>query len=336
MNSNYNVNGFNKDKLDEIMGNYKKSFKTVAIILGGLIALYIIFNAFTFTVDERYQVVVKQFDNVIKVIVDKGMTEELQNEFDSNSKLRNVKIVEGKGLMLKIPFIQTIEYYTNMLLTYDTDSREVTTRDKKKLILDNFAQWTIHNPALFSMSFGSIRNANTRIDDIIYSKLNEEIGKVNADVVISDKSNSIVMLSKITDDSNTELSEYGIRIVDIRIKRTDLPEENFNFIFNRMRTERQREASRYRSEGLEQAQKNRSEADKIATIIEAEAYEKAEEIKGEGDAEAVKIYAEAFNKDPEFYQFYRTLLAYRATLKENTTIVIDPDSVFAKYLFDLD
>lgn len=312
-------------------------FKGLYLTLGGfvviVILLSIILNAFFFTVDEKEQVVVKQFNEVVKIVVDKK-TDEVEQAIRNNNQLKGVKLVEGKGLFVKIPFIQTTESFKNLLLTYDTNVREVITKDKKKLVLDNYAQWRINNPALFIISLKNERAAHTRLDDIIYSKLNEEIGKVDAHVVISDKNYVFGMLDRVTMSTNEQLSSYGIEVIDIRIKRTDLPEANYNNIFNRMKTERERAAKTYRSEGKEEAQKIRSAAEREATILEAKAYEEAERIKGEGDAEALRIYAEAYNKDPEFYAFWRTLQTYRKTLGDKTKIVIDSKSEFAKYLFD--
>lgn len=314
--------------------DYKRFFKLVGIIALAVILLSIIFNMFFFQVDEREQAVVKQFNEVVKIVVNEK-TENLLKAIEENPQFRKIKISDRKGLHVKVPFIQTVEKFTSMLLTYDTDSREVVTRDKKKLVLDNYAVWRINNPALFYSSLGNERAAHTRLDDIIYSKLNEEIGKVESHVVISDKNFVADMLQRIKESTNEQVTSYGMEVVDVRIKRTDFPEENYNNIFNRMNTERQRAAKSYRSEGQEEAQKIRSEADKEATIIEAQAYEEAERIKGEGDAEALRIYAEAYNRDPEFYAFWRTLQAYKKTLKENTKIIIDSDSEFAKYLFDV-
>lgn len=330
MNGDFN-SGYNYSRKVDF-SKYKRVFKPVGILVAVIILTVIAFNSFTFTVDEREQVVVRQFNEVVKIVVDKS-TEELESAIRSHGQLRDVDILEGKGIFFKIPFIQSTESFTDMLLTYDTDSREVTTRDKKKLVLNNFAQWKIANPALFAISLKNIRSAHTRIDDIVYSKLNEEIGRVDAHVVISDKDYVMEMLGRVAEGSNEQLDDYGVRVIDIRIKRTDLPEENYNNIFNRMKTERERAAKKYRSEGKEEALKIRSNAEKEATIIEAQAYEKAEKLKGEGDAQALKIYAEAYNKDPEFYEFWRTLQVYKKTLKDKTKIVIDPDSEFAKYLF---
>lgn len=293
----------------------------------------IIFFSMSFTVSEVDDAIVTRFGGqVIKVIVSKN-TPELEKEIHSIDKFKNVKVVEGKGLFFKLPIIDSVQKFNNRLLTYDTEPREVTTMDKKKLILDNNAQWQIVNPLLFRISMGNQRNAHTRVDDIMYSKLNEKIGRTEAHVLISDKTYVENMLNKVTEEINMEVAQYGIRVADIRIKKTDLPPENSTNIFNRMKTEREQKAKQYRSEGKEEAQKIKSEADKEARVIEAQAYADAEKIKGEGDAEATRIYNEAYNQDPEFYEFYRTLQTYKATLKDKTKIVIDANSPFAKYLF---
>ena len=321
-----------QDKVREVRGS--RAFKSLVIVIAVIIGVVILFSLCTFKVDEREQVVVKQFNEVVKVIIDEE-TPELEAARLSNPNLDDVKVIEGrKGLFLKIPFIQTVETYTNQLLTYDTVPREVITQDKKKLVLDNYAQWKIENAALFVSTINNERKAHQRLDEIVYSKLNEEIGKITAHVMISDKEYVNEMLQRITDSTNEQLVNYGMAVVDIKIKRTDLPSENYENVFNRMRTERERAAKTYRSEGLEEAQKIESAADKQATILEAQAYEQAQTVRGEGDAEALKIYADAYNKDPEFYAFYRSLQAYQKTLGSGTTIVLDPDADFLKYLFN--
>lgn len=311
---------------------FKDFYKTIGGIIIAMILLSIIINMFFFQVDEREQAVVKQFNEYVKIIVNER-TDELVKSIEENPRLKGLKVSDRKGLHFKIPFIQTIEKFTSMFLIYDTDAREVVTKDKKKLVLDNYAIWKISNPALFYSSLGNERAAHTRLDDIIYSKLNEQIGRVESHTVISDKSFIENMLTQIKEDSNQQVMDYGMEVIDIRIKRTDFPEENYENIYNRMNTERQRAAKTYRSEGLEEAQKIRSEADKESTIIVARSYEEAEKTKGEGDAEALRIYAEAYNQDPEFYAFWRSLQAYKKTLKNDTKIIIDADSEFAKYLF---
>jgi membrane protease subunit HflC len=320
-----------REQFKKVKGN--KTIKSIVIVIVIVIAALILFNLCTFRVDEREQVVVKQFNEVVRAIIDEE-TPEMKEARLVNQNVKDVRVVEGrKGLFLKIPFIQSVEAYTNQLLTYDTVPREVVTQDKKKMVLDNFAQWKIENAALFVSTINNERKAHQRLDEIVYSKLNEEIGKITAHVLIADKEYVNDMLDRIIISTNEQLVNYGMEVVDIRIKRTDLPAENYENVFNRMRTDRQRAAKTYRSEGQEQAQIIRSSADKQATIIEAQAYEQAETIRGAGDAEALQIYADAYNKDPEFYAFYRSLQAYKVTLGEGTTIVLDPEAEFLQYLF---
>lgn len=299
------------------------------IIAAVVLGIYIFFNMFTFQVSMTEHAIVTRFGEIHKIVVsDASLIDD-----PGNSRFKDLTIVEGNGLFLKVPFLDKVDYYNSRLITYDVDAREVTTKDKKKVILDNYAQWKIINPALFRVTMRTEASAYVRLEDIIYSHLNQQIGKINAEVLISDKGYVQSMLSEIVSQSNIDVKDYGIKIIDVRIKCTDLPQENNANIFNRMRTERERMAMQYRSEGQEEAQKIRSQADREATIIEAQAYAESERIRGEGEAEALKIYAQSYGQDPEFYEFFRSLQTYRTTLKDNTTLVIDADSEFAKYLF---
>ncbi|MDD2283346.1 MAG: protease modulator HflC [Eubacteriales bacterium] len=308
----------------------KKSIRKWLLLGAAALGIYIIFNLFTFQVAMTEHAIVTRFGEIHKIVVNDASA--LQSTLN-NPRFKDLNIVEGNGLFFKVPFLDKVDYYNDRLITYDVDAREVTTKDKKKVILDNYAQWKIINPALFRVTMRSEANAYVRLEDIIYSNLNQQIGKINAEVLISDKDYVKSMLAEIVKQANIDVKDYGIEIIDVRIKRTDLPQENNANIFNRMRTERERMAMQYRSEGQEEAQKIRSDADREATIIEAQAYAEAERIRGEGEAEALKIYAQSYGQDPEFYEFYQTLQTYRATLKDNTTLVIDSDSDFAKFLF---
>lgn len=308
-----------------------KPLKKILLITGAAaLALYVLFSAFTFEVSMTEHAIVTRFGEIHKIIVNDA--DKLAGTTD-NPRFKNLKIIEGNGLFFRIPFLDKVDYYNSRLITYDVDAREVTTKDKKQVILDNYAQWKIVNPALFRVTMRTEASAYVRLEDIIYSHLNQQIGKINAEILIADKDYVKSMLADIVHQANSDVKDYGIQIVDVRIKCTDLPEENNANIFNRMRTERERMAMQYRSAGLEEAQKIRSGADREATIIEAQAYAQAEMIRGEGEAQASKIYALAYGRDPEFYDFFRALQAYRATLKGNTTLVIDAKSDFAKFLF---
>jgi len=313
-------------------GKVARTFNITLVALAAVALLGLGFSLCTFQVGMTEQAVVQRFGKVVRAIVPEK-TEAIVRAIQSDPRLSGVSVVEGHGLFFKTPFIESVDKYLANLLTYNTEPREVTTKDKKKLILDNFSEWRIENPALFAMSMKTEGNAHTRLDDIMYSKLNEELGKIEAHTLIADKAYVAGMLESVTERTNAEIAQYGMEVVDIRIKRTDLPAENSQNIYDRMKTERERQAKQYRSEGQEEAQKIRSDADRQAAVIEAEAYAQAESTKGEGDAEAARIYAAAYNRDPKFYEFYRTLEAYKEALGSNTKIVIDPDSEFAKYLF---
>lgn len=180
---------------------------------------------------------------------------------------------------------------------------------------------------------GNYTTADTRIDDLMYAKLNERVGRTLAHDLISNKEQVAGLLEEIETDINQALSTYGIYVLDIQIKRTDLPTETHENIFNRMRTEREQMATQYRSEGESEATRIRSEADSEARVIVAEAELEAKIRRGEAEAEATRIYNEAYGVDPEFYEFYQALQTYKATIDENTTLVIDENSPFAKYFF---
>lgn len=312
----------------------EKFVKQLSIPIILLILVLFVFSTATYTVNEVEQAIVTRFGEVITVVVEE-ITPELENQIRSTPQTKDVKIVQGKGLFFKVPFIDSVEKYTSQLLTYKTISREVTTSDKKKIVLDNNAQWQIVNPVLFRMSVRTIQSANTKLDDIIYSKLNEKIGLTDGSTLISDKAYVYAMTQTIRDNTNVEVSKFGMQVFDVRIAKTELPPENNENIFNRMRTERMKIANKFRAEGEEQYKVMTAQAEKQVVILKAEAYAKAEQIKGEGDAKALEIYAEAYNKDPEFYQFQKTLQTYAEALKGNAKIVIDSDSEFAKYLFNI-
>lgn len=304
-----------------------------SFILPGMIILgIIIFSNVTFTVNEIEQAVLTRFGEAKTVIVEKK-TKELEEEIYSNPQFKDVKILEGKGLFFRVPFIDQVEKYSVQLITYNTLPREVTTSDKKKIVLDNNAQWKINNPLLFRVTVNNVRSANTKLDDIIYSKLNEKIGLTDGSTLISDKKYVYEMSEQIKIGTNGDVKNFGMEVVDIRIAKTELPQENNENIYKRMRSERQKIANKFRSEGEEQYKIITAEADKEVVILKADAYEKAEAIRGEGDAGALAIYADAYNKDPEFYRFYKTLTTYKKTLGDKTKIVIDSNSSFARYLF---
>ena len=240
------------------------------------------------------------------------------------------EIITEPGLYFKIPFIQQVKYFSNQLLDNDSLPVEVITKDKKNLLIDNFTMFRIIDPLKFLETVRGEQGARARLDDIIYSELRVEIGRHNLIEIVTETRDAI--MAKVTAETNVKAGEYGLEVVEVRIKRTDLPPEIANSIFNRMRTERQRIAMEYRSEGKEEATTIRAETDKEKTILVAEAYKQEQSIRGEGDGISTKIYADAFNKDPDFYSFMRSMEAYKKSLKTDTTLLMSEDSDFLGFL----
>lgn len=234
------------------------------------------------------------------------------------------------GLYFKIPFIQEVTYFDKRLLDYDSRPEEVITQDKKTILIDNYAKWRIVDPLKVFTAFGSQRGALRRLHDIIYSELRVELGRHDLTEMVSKTRADIMHV--VTERSNETASQYGIQIQDVRIKRADLPEQNEKAVFARMQAERQRQAKQYRAEGSEEAQKIRSEAEKDREIILAVAYKTSEELRGAGDAKAFKVYAKAYRKGPKFFEFTRSMEAYKKSFGGDTTIVMGPDSEFFKFL----
>ena len=228
------------------------------------------------------------------------------------------------GLHMKLPFIQNVVYFDARILDYDARPAEALTSDLKSMVLDNYARWKIVDPLRFYRTMRTEANAQARLDAVIYSQIRAHIGRHTLTEVVNDKRTAI--MDSVTEKTSQQMKEFGIKIVDVRIKRTDLPAENQRAIFDRMRAERERQATQYRSEGSEESTKIRSEADKERALILAEANKTSQVLRGEGDAEAARIYAEAFSRSPEFFSFQRGLEALRKSLGENTRMVLTPDS----------
>jgi len=258
-----------------------------------------------FTVDETRQVVILQFGEP-------------------------VRIIKMPGLHFKLPApLQVAQHFDNRLLEYDVSPEEILSKDKKSLIVDNYVRWRITDPLLFLQTVQTESIAKTRIDDIVYSELRRELGTHNMSEIITE--NRELIMETVTKQSATATKPYGIEVVDVRLKRVDLPQNNEQSIYRRMQAERIRQANKFRSEGEEESQKIKALTDKDKTIILANAYKEAEEVKGEGEAKSVDIYARAFSKDPDFYEFYRTLETYKIILDKKTTLVLPTNSK----LFDI-
>jgi membrane protease subunit HflC len=241
-----------------------------------------------------------------------------------------VRNITAPGLYFKVPFIQDITYFDKRLLDYDSSPQEVITQDKKTLLIDNFAKWRITDPLKVYQNFQTQRGALRRLDDIIYSELRVELGRHNLPDIVSKTRSEIMAI--VTQRANEKAAAYGIEIHDVRIKRADLPEQNEKAVFARMQAEREQQAKQYRAEGAEEAQKIRSDAEKDREILLAGAYKEAEQIRGEGDARAFRTYSAAYRQDPRFFEFTRSMEAYRKTFTHNSTMVLTPDSEFLKFL----
>jgi modulator of FtsH protease HflC len=240
-----------------------------------------------------------------------------------------VRVVEHAGLGFKEPW-QSAVYYDKRLLDYEPPAEEVIAADQKRLVVDAYARFKIVNPLLFYQTMGSELVARTRLNSIISDSLRRVIGGVELQAVVS--SSRAQIMRQIRDEVAVQAKGFGIDVVDVRIRRADLPEENSKAIYDRMTAERQREAAQYRAQGAQQAQVIRATADKERIEIIATAQKQGQILRGEGDADSTKIYAQAYEQDPNFFAFYRSLEAYRQSLAgANTTFVLSPQSEFFKY-----
>ena len=240
------------------------------------------------------------------------------------------KIISKAGLNFKLPFIQNVVFLDKRILNLDNEPQEVIAADQKRLIVDAIARFKIVDPLKFYISVGNERVARSRLSTIINSRIRGVLGTQELATLLS--TDRTKQMSIIQNDVNTEAKNFGIEIVDVRIKRADLPPANSEAIYKRMQTEREREAKEFRAQGAEIAQKIRSTADKDVTVILAEANKKSEIMKGEGDGLRNKIFADAFGQDPQFFAFYRAMQAYEtALIGGETSLVLSPDSEFFKF-----
>lgn len=248
---------------------------------------------------------------------------------------RPVRTVMNAGLHIKWPF-QSILRFDRRLRVYDPRPSEFLTRDKKNLVIENYVAWRIEDPNRFVQSVGDISSAEMRLHDIIWSGLSAALGTLDLEMLVSPSADKVLAASMLdmltTRADRMALAQYGIRVVDVRIKRLNLPEQNKQSVFARMRAERERIALQYRAEGEEQAMVIRADADRKKEEILSAAYKDAEKIRGEGDAEATRIYGLAYSKNPHFYKLLRTLESYKKVLDDKTTIILNSDSALLKVL----
>lgn len=276
-------------------------------VLAALAAVVVIGVMSTlFVVDERKQALVLQFGEVKQVRTD-------------------------PGLGVKLPFIQEVVYYEGRILPLETGALEVTPLDERRLVVDGFARWRIIDPVRFRQAVRTEQAALPRLASILTAQLREVLGSVPSDDVISPERGAL--MGRIRDQAHESAKSLGVEIIDVRIRRTDLPEQNLQATFERMQAERQREAADLRARGKEAAQRIRATADREAVELVSDAQRQAEIIRGESDAQRNAIYAAAYGKDQEFFAFYRSLTAYERALKgSNSSLVMTPDSEFFEYL----
>jgi membrane protease subunit HflC len=284
--------------------------RNIATILAiVLVVLGVIGYGSAFTVHETQQALVLQFGNPVKTVRD-------------------------SGLNFKIPFVQNVEFMEKRILDFDAPPVEAVAADKKRIVVDAYARFRISDPLKFYQTVNNEVTARNRLAPIVNSSLRNVIGRVNLETMLSGERNRLML--EIRGLVNEEAQKLGIEIIDVRIKRADLPEANSQAVYDLMRAERKRIATEIRAEGAERSQKITATADRQRTVLLANANKKSEIMRGQGDALRNKVFADAYTKDPEFFAFYRSLQAYRTALQSgNTTMVLSPNSDFFNYFGDI-
>ncbi len=245
------------------------------------------------------------------------------------------RVIDKPGIHFKIPFIQTVTTLPKYQMTLDVKESEINTKDKKRMIIDNYAVWKIVNPEDLITNARTVESAEARMEEFIYSVIRSELGRLNYDEIINDEKSSRGSLNdRVTEQVNELLKndKYGVEVIDVRIKRTDLPSENEKSVYTRMISERESTAQDYLSQGDAEKNKIMAETDRQVQEMLSKAKADAEEIRAEGEGEAAKIYNEAFSKDPEFFGLFRTLESYKQTIDDETVIILPSDSPYARLL----
>ncbi len=244
-----------------------------------------------------------------------------------------VRVVTEPGLNFKWPLIDNVIYIDKRILDLENAAQEVIASDQKRLVVDAFARYRINDALRFYQAVGSIEGANSRLSTLLNASLRRVLGESTLTHVVKDERAGL--MARVREQVDREAAAFGITIVDVRIRRADLPEQNSQAVYQRMQTERQREAAEFRANGSQRKQEIQARADRDVTVLLAEAQSKAEQIRGEGDAERNRIFAEAFGKDPDFFSFYRSMQAYEAGLgHKDTRMVLRPDSDFFRFFAD--
>lgn len=241
-----------------------------------------------------------------------------------------VNVITSPGLSFKLPLIDNVEYIDKRILSLSAPAQEIIASDQKRIVVDAFARYRIVDPLRFFQAAGSEINANQRLETVLNSATRRVLGEASFEELVRDDRQAL--MTRITASLNQEASDFGVRVVDVRIRRADLPEANSQAVYQRMQTEREREATDIRARGEEAGRRIRSRADRDATVIRAEAERDSQRIRGEGDAKRNEIFASAFGRDPEFFAFYRSMQAYEQSLDSaSTQLVISPDSEFFEF-----
>lgn len=244
-----------------------------------------------------------------------------------------VRVITEPGLNFKAPLIDTVISIDKRILDLENPAQEIIASDQKRLVVDAFSRYRIKNPLRFYQTVGTIQAANVQLATLLNAALRRVLGEVTFTNVVRDNRHALMV--RIREQLDREADVYGIEVVDVRIRRADLPEQNSQAVYQRMQTERQREAAEFRAEGAQRAQEIRSRADREATVIVAEANQKADQLRGDGDGERNRIFAEAYGKDADFFAFYRSMSAYEQGLKANDTrFLLRPDSEFFRFFGD--
>lgn len=288
-----------------------KRLPLILVPLG--VVIFLVWSS-VFIVDERQQALVLQFGQVKRVIVDDPAKDD-----------------DGPGLYFKVPFIQNVVYYEDRILGLETSELEVTPADDRRLVVDAFARWRIIDPVVLRQAAADEQAARVRLERIVDAALRVVLGSVDSNVILSPERTAL--MREIAARARTEAASLGVEIVDVRIRRADLPAQNLASTYERMKAEREREARDERARGLERAQEVKATADRESVVLVSDAEREAQIIRGLADSERNAIYADAFGRDREFFAFYRSLLTCeRSLLTENTTLVISLDTVFCDYL----
>ena len=241
-----------------------------------------------------------------------------------------VRVITEPGLHVKVPIIDTVIPIDNRILDLENAAQEVFASDQRRLVIDAFARYRITDPLRFYQTVSNIEGANSRLSSLLNAALRRVLGEATLIHVVRDE--RAALMARVRDQLDREARAFGIEVVDVRIRRADLPEQNSQAVYQRMQTERQRQAASIRGEGSQKSQEIRAKADRDVTVLVAEAQSRAEQIRGEGDADRNRIFAEAYTKDPDFFAFYRSMQAYEAGLRaSDTRLVLRPDSDFFKY-----